>query len=78
MFFQLLTTLSILFVCLREIFVKDTNIHQGILLFQIFLGLMSSVVGFGGGLMIMIKGPEGVAVWDNSMIVEAEIKKRLD
>lgn len=71
MCFQLFATFCCLIVCLREVFVKETNVRsKEIVLVQAFLGIMSSMVGFGGGVLIFMDGPVGVASWENAIIVE--------
>lgn len=58
------------FVCVREIFVKVTNVDTHALVYLIFLGLMTVVVGCGGGLLLLIYGQVGATAWDNICIIE--------
>lgn len=55
---------------MREIFVKVTNVDTHALVYLIFLGLMTVVVGCGGGLLLLIYGQVGATAWDNICIIE--------
>lgn len=75
MSFVVLGTLGCCFICVREIFVKVTNIPTYVLVMQIFWGLLGGVLGCGVGLLFFIYGQEGVLAWENLVIIEVAILK---
>lgn len=58
------------FICLREIFGKDSYVSTYVLVMQIFLGLMGAVGGCGAGLILLIYGEVGTTAWDNMCMIE--------
>lgn len=70
---EFLATLSSLYVCLREIFVKDTNVPVHKVLFQLSMAMMNGVVGVGTGFLILKDGGKGVGAWDDLCIVEKTV-----
>lgn len=62
-------------ICLREIFVKVTNVTTHILVVQILFGMLGAVGGCGCGLLLLIYGQVGVTTWDNICLIENILKK---
>lgn len=63
-------TLCSAFICVREIFVKVTNVPTYVLVIQIFLGLMGAIIGCGFGLLLLMYGQVGTTAWNNICLIE--------
>lgn len=67
-------TLCCCFICLREIFVKVTNVSAYVLVIQMFFGLLG-VAGCGSNLLVLIYGKIGTTAWDNICFIENIVTK---
>lgn len=65
---ELFGTLCCGLICLREIFVKVTNVPTYVLIYVIFLGLMGSFVCVFS--LLLLCGKEGTTAWDNICLIE--------
>lgn len=66
---ELFATLCCGLICLREVFVKVTNITTHALVIQMLFGLLG-VAGCGSNLLVLIYGQVETTAWDNICFIE--------